>query len=133
MPFGAPKLRAVKEERKHYHFDWSLVPDKAARFENMVAAHLLKWVHFLFDTEGREVELRYFRDVDGREVDFVLVERKKPVMMVECKLADTRIHHGLRYLRVRFPAAQAYQVHLAGEREYLSEEHGWQHLKNQKL
>ncbi len=31
--------------------------------------HLLKWCHFQQDTEGRNVELRYFRDVERREVD----------------------------------------------------------------
>jgi len=31
-PFGAPRIRAVKQERKHYHFDWSVVPDPGARF-----------------------------------------------------------------------------------------------------
>ena len=36
-PFGAPKLRAVRKEQKHYHFDWSLVPGEPARFENLVA------------------------------------------------------------------------------------------------
>ena len=28
-PFGAPRMRAVKKEQKHYHFDWSLVPEPA--------------------------------------------------------------------------------------------------------
>lgn len=32
-PFGSPKIKAVKKARKHYHFDWSLAPDPAARFE----------------------------------------------------------------------------------------------------
>lgn len=75
-PFDAPRLRAVKKEQKHYHFDWSIVPDDGPRFENLVASHLLKWVHFQFDTAGRELDLRYFRDVDGREVDCVVVERR---------------------------------------------------------
>ena len=26
-PFGAPRLRAVKKEQKHYHFDWTVVSD----------------------------------------------------------------------------------------------------------
>ena len=25
-PFGAPRIRAVKKEQKHYHLDWSVVP-----------------------------------------------------------------------------------------------------------
>ena len=28
-PFGAPRLRAVKKEQKHYHFDWTIVGDPA--------------------------------------------------------------------------------------------------------
>ncbi|MGA1838999.1 MAG: hypothetical protein ACMUIU_00085 [bacterium] len=36
--------------------------------------HLLKWVHYEQDTKGRDLELRYFRDIDGREVDFVITE-----------------------------------------------------------
>ena len=110
MPFGAPKIRAVKKERKHYHYNWALVPDEGARFENMIAGHLLKWVDYLFDTEGRELELRYFRDVDGREVDFILVERRQPILMVECKLSNGAPTAALRYLKERFPNARAIQV-----------------------
>ena len=76
-PFGAPTIRAVKKEQKHYHLDWSVIPNDAARFENLVACHLLKWVHYQQDTQGRDLELRYFRDTDGREVDFVVVERRR--------------------------------------------------------
>jgi len=65
-PFGAAKIRAVKKERKHYHLDWTLVPENGPRFENLVACHLAKWVEFEQDVKGRDVELRYFRDVDGR-------------------------------------------------------------------
>ena len=119
-PFGAPRIRAVKQERKHYHFDWSLVPDPASRFENLVACHLLKWVHFEQDTQGRDLELRFFRDIDGREVDFVVLEHRQPAMFVECKLADRDIDRGLRYLKTRFPNADAYQIALSGQRDYVS-------------
>ena len=119
-PFGAPRIRAVKQERKHYHFDWSLVADPGAKFENLVACHLLKWVHYQQDTEGRDLELRFFRDVDGREVDFVVVERRQPTLLVECKLRDRDIDRGLRYLKVRFPAAEARQIALAGQRDYVT-------------
>ncbi len=69
----------------HYHFDWSVVPGDPARFENLVACHLLKWVHFEQDARGRDLELCYFRDVEGREVDFVIVEGRMPRLLVECK------------------------------------------------
>lgn len=82
-PFGASRIRAVKQERKHYHFDWSVVRDEGARFENLVACHLLKWVHFEQDACGRELELRFFLDVDRREVAFVVTEDRQPILFVE--------------------------------------------------
>ena len=119
-PFGAPRIRAVKQERKHYHFDWSVVSEPGARFENLVACHLLKWVHHQQDTEGRDLELRFFRDVDGREVDFVVLEDRRPVQLVECKLADRDIDRGLRYLKARFPSAEAFQIAMSGERDFVT-------------
>jgi hypothetical protein len=63
-------------KRAETHFDWTLVKEPGPRFENMVALHLLKWVAFQEDTLGLEFELRYFRDIDGREVDFVILEKR---------------------------------------------------------
>jgi uncharacterized protein len=117
-PFGAPRIRAVKKEQKHYHWDWTLVSDRALAFENLVASHLLKWVHYEQDVNGRDVELRYFRDVDGREVDFVVVEGRRPIWLVECKWSDADIARGLVYLKQRFPAAVAWQVSATGKRDY---------------
>jgi predicted AAA+ superfamily ATPase len=121
-PFGAPRIRAVKKEQKHYHLDWSVVPDEGPRFENLVGVHLQKWVHFVQDTEGRDVELRYFRDVDGREVDFVVVERRRPTHLVECKWADAPLDRGLRYLKVRFPGAEAWQISATGTKDFVTPE-----------
>jgi predicted AAA+ superfamily ATPase len=119
-PLGAPRIRAVRKAQKHYHFDWSLVPEEPARFENLVASHLLKWVHFEQDTKGRDLELRYFRDTGGREVDFVVVERRRPVLFVEAKWGDDAIDKGLAYLKAKFPAADAWQVSAAGRKDYVS-------------
>ena len=109
-PFGGAKIRAVKKEAKHYHFDWTVVKDRGGRFENLVACHLHKWCCFLQDSEGSDVELRYFRDIDKREVDFVIVEDRKPVSFIECKVSGKEPHSGLRYLKERFPATPAFQL-----------------------
>lgn len=120
-PFGAPRLRAVRKERKHYHFDWTVVDQLPARFENLVAAHLLKWVEYQVDTQGRPLELRYFRDTDGREVDFVIAERSgTPLAFVECKWDDAPPDRSLRYLKQRFPAVPAWQVSATGVLDYLT-------------
>jgi predicted AAA+ superfamily ATPase len=121
-PFGAPRIRAVKKERKHYHLDWSLVPSEPARFENLVAAHLLKWVHFEQDARGRDLELRYFRDTDGREVDFVVVEARRPLLLVEAKWGDAEADRSLRYLKARFPEADAWQVSAVGRKDFVTPE-----------
>jgi predicted AAA+ superfamily ATPase len=111
-PFGTPRLRALKKPPKHYHWDWSLVTDPGARLENLVASHILKWCHFQRDTQGRNLELAYFRDVDGREVDFVVLEDEKPIQLVECKSGGRGVSKGLRYLKARFPKAEAVQLTL---------------------
>lgn len=122
-PFGAPLLRAVKKERKHYHFDWTVVESMPARFENLVGAHLLKWVEYQIDTQGRTIELRYFRDIDGREVDFVIAERSgKPLGFVECKWDDSPLDPSLRYLHRRFPSVPAWQISAVGRRDYVTPE-----------
>lgn len=111
-PFGAPKIRAVKKEAKHYHIDWTVVKDPGEKFENLTACHLLKWCHFLEDTEGRNMELRYFRDIDRREVDFVILEDGRPLHFIECKKSRKSTNRALRYLKQRFPETEAIQISL---------------------
>jgi predicted AAA+ superfamily ATPase len=121
-PFGAPKLRAVKKEQKHYQYDWTLVEQRGPRFENLIAAHLLKWVCFQEDHDGRDLELRYFRDIDSREVDFIVTERKKPILAVEAKTSDEAPSKHLRYFKAKFPKCDAWQVSLDGTADYVTPE-----------
>ena len=121
-PFGAPKIRAVKKEAKHYHLDWTVVKDMGKRFENLVASHLLKWCFFQQDSKGRDIELRYFRDVDRREVDFVIVEDGNPVHFIECKKSGKSLSRSLCYLKVRFPSVRATQVSLENDMDLITKE-----------
>lgn len=66
--------------------------------------------------------MRYFRDTDGREVDFVVVEGRAPIMFVECKLGDQPIDKGLRYLKARFPGCYAWQISMNGTKNFQSPE-----------
>lgn len=119
-PFGAPRMRAIKKAQKHYQLDWTLVNEPGVRFENMVAVHLLKWVSLKADALGEELDLLYFRDVDGREVDFVVAERGRPVLLVECKWSDRPVDRGLAYLKNRFPACDSWQISATGKKDYLT-------------
>jgi predicted AAA+ superfamily ATPase len=118
-PFGAPKVRAVKKERKLYLWDWSMVPEGGARFENLVASQLLKFCHFVEDTEGHAMELRFLRDTDRREVDFVVLRNRKPLFAVECKTGERGVSPSIRYFAERTAIPRFYQVHL-GDRHFES-------------
>ena len=109
-PFGAPKIKSVKKEFKHYHYDWSLVQEAGCRFENFVGSHLLKWCHWMEDSEGEDMELRYFRDKEQREVDFVVLRNRNPIMFCEVKISDPLISSNLKYLKKKFPDVRAVQV-----------------------
>jgi predicted AAA+ superfamily ATPase len=121
-PFGPPRMRAVKKEQKAYLFDWSVVDDEGLRFENMVAVHLLKYVHYMQDFEGFDYDLRYYRDTTPREVDFVLCNKGEPMLAVECKLSDTQPSPSLRYFHSKFPECRCVQLTLRGKKEFVTPE-----------
>ena len=111
-PYGSAPIRAVRKERKLYFWDWSRVEEPGARFENMVAGHLMKYCHLVEDTQGHAMELRFLRDTDGREIDFVVLRDGRPEFAVECKSGDRRASPACRYMRERSTIPRWYQVHL---------------------
>jgi len=121
-PFASARVSALRKEQRHYHFDWSLVPRDRQRFENLVASHLLKWVHFEQDTKGRDVDLRYFRDTVGHEVDFVVVEKRAPILMVQTRWGDEEVDRGLLYLKHKFPKTPAWQISAVGRKDRVTPE-----------
>lgn len=122
-PYGSPKIRAVKKLQKLYMWDWSQVDELGFRFENLVASHLLKYCHFIQDTEGHIMELRYLRDTDGRELDFVVLKNKKPIFAVECKTGDKQLSKHIQYFKERTPIPEFYQVHMK-EKDFGSKKTG---------
>lgn len=116
-PYGPPRVRAVKKEQKLYLWDWSMVPEEGPRFENFIASHLLKYCHFREDTEGYDMELRFLRDTDKREVDFVVLKQGKPLFAVECKAGEKNVNASLHYFMERTGIPKFYQVH-QGKRDY---------------
>jgi predicted AAA+ superfamily ATPase len=116
-PFGAAKIRAVKKEQKAYFWDWTQVEIPGIRFENLVASHLLKYCHFIEDTKGHRMELRYIRDTDKREIDFVVLKDKKPLFAVECKTGERSLSPHIDYFAKRTPIPAFYQVH-QGSKDY---------------
>lgn len=109
-PFARSVVRSIKKEPKLYLWDWSEIENLSARFENMVAAHLLKFCHFLYDFEGYKAELCFLRNVDKKEVDFLVTIDKKPWFAVETKSSDTNISKSVHYFKDRLKIPYVYQL-----------------------
>ena len=117
QPHGLPKLRAAKKEKKLYMWDWSVCENESARFENLIAANLLKHCHRVEDWEGDRMELKFVRDSKGRELDFVVVRNGKPKFAVECKTGDRELSRNISYFAERTNIPCFYQVHM-GKRDH---------------
>ncbi|MEW5984244.1 MAG: DUF4143 domain-containing protein [Acidobacteriota bacterium] len=120
-PFTARRFAGLKRMPKAYLWDWTLVRDPAARFENLVAMHLLKLCHALQDWEGYRVDLRVLRDRAGREVDFLLTYDGRPWFAVEAKLAETDPDPVLRYYQQRARIPWVYQVVMETSRDVVAD------------
>jgi predicted AAA+ superfamily ATPase len=116
-PMGAPKVKALKKQQKLYLWDWTSVENVGAKFENLVASHLLKYCHYLTDVLGHSTELRYLRDVNGHEVDFVVLKDKQPIFAVECKTGERSLSSSIEYFLARTKIPKFYQVHM-GSKDY---------------
>ena len=107
--------RATLQAPKVYFFDTGLVlGDEGVRFENLVACHLLKHIHWQQDAKGKEVDLHYVRTKDGAEVDFCLSRTTSNGAtlshLVECKLSDNKPHGALKRFAEQWTGANAVQV-----------------------
>jgi predicted AAA+ superfamily ATPase len=95
-PYSTSIKRSLLREGKLYLWDWSEVVDDGHRFENIVAGHLLKACHFWTDAGKGLFELRYLRNKEGYEIDFLITRDRKPWLPVEVKLSDTSLSDSWR-------------------------------------
>ena len=102
--------RSLRKEPKWYVRDWTLVDDEGLRAETFIACHLLKAVDGWNDLGLGEFQLRYLRDKEGREVDFIVIRDGRPWCLVEAKLTDTKIGGQLANYQERLGAPFAFQV-----------------------
>jgi len=87
-PWSRRIHRSLLREGKVYLWDYGAVPDPAARFEDLVALHLLKTCHTWTDTGEGVFDLFFLRDKEKHEIDFLIVRDGVPWLPVEVKMSD---------------------------------------------
>lgn len=102
--------KALRKEPKWFQRDWSGISDPGQRAETFCACHLLKAVEGWTDLGLGVFELRYLRDTQKREVDFLLLRDGKPWVLVEAKHRETRLSPQLAYFQNQTGAKHAFQV-----------------------
>ena len=109
-PYAGRLARTLRREEKVYLFDFSVIEDLGAKFENIVAIHLHRLCDAWTDWGFGDFALYYVRDREKREVDFLITESRRPYALVETKLRASDIDPGLKYFTDRLKAKYAVQV-----------------------
>lgn len=109
-PFAGSLARTLKREAKAYLYDPGEAAEGGVRFENVVALHLHKAaVHWRATGQG-DTTLHFVRDKEKREADFLIADRGRPMLLVECKLSDASPAPALRYFQERLGVRTAVQL-----------------------
>lgn len=126
-PYSKKIPRSLKREGKVYLWDYGAIRDEGAKFENLVACHLLKACHFWTDTGEGDFRLCYLRNKEKQEIDFLITRNSKPWLPVEVKLSDvTPSPNWNKFMRLlpckrglQLVRAPIWQKHKYGESEIL--------------
>jgi predicted AAA+ superfamily ATPase len=106
-PYSGKLARTLTKPPKVYFFDnGDVIGNIGHSFENFVATHLLKQIQFLEDRTGDRYELRYIRDKEKREVDFLILCNKKPLKLIEARWDAPVIESSFRYYAQRVKAPE---------------------------
>ena len=109
-PWSRNVAKSLRKEPKWFLRDWSGVVEDGPRAETLVACHLLKAVEAWTDLGFGDFELRYLRDKQKREVDFLVVKDRKPWFLVEVKMHDQTLSPSLGYFQAQTNAQHSFQV-----------------------
>ena len=122
VPYGKNIQRAIQKAPKIYFYDLPLVAPagEGAVFENLVALSLLKAATFWNESGYGEYELRYLRNKDGAEIDFLILKDKRPSLLLEAKSSDAQPSKHFKVFGKYLPGIRALQIvgSLDSDRDY---------------
>ncbi len=115
-PWSKNITRSLIKEPKIFLWDWSTVKNPGSKVENFIASHLHKAVNFWTDMGFGDFQLYFIRDLEKREVDFLVSKDDQPWFLVEVKNSkDTKISKNLHIFKEMTNAKHAFQVVLHKE------------------
>lgn len=110
-PYHHNLARAILKEPKVYFYDSGAVTgDTGAKLENTIAVCLRKWLHFLEDAKGKDVQLHYLRDKEKREVDFLVRIDRKIEYLIEVKTSEVELASPLLYFYRKLKPRESIQL-----------------------
>ena len=89
-PWTRKIARAILKEQKVYLWDVPRIQDSAARFENMVAVELYRAVTIWNDMGLGSFSLHFIKNKEQQEVDFLIADNHRPILLAEAKLSDSQ-------------------------------------------
>ena len=110
-PFHKNVARAILKSPKYYFYDNGQVEgDSGAKMENLVACALLKEIHFQADCFGKELQLCYLKNKDGRGIDFLVTRAALPELMIEVKWRNEKLSSNFKIFEKYLPKARKIQL-----------------------
>lgn len=113
-PYSSHRATEIVSAPKVYAFDTGFVSYYKGWFELRKEDIGILWEHFVLNEIYAQTQTRrmgYWRDKRGHEVDFVLAERGRPPMAIECKGSSSDVDPtGLKAFRKIYPEGPNYIV-----------------------
>ena len=107
--------RSLRKEPRWYLRDWAAIKDEGKRAETFVACHLLKAVEGWTDLGFGTFELRYIRDKEQREVDFLVARDNEPWFLAEVKRREKSRSPSLKHFHEHIHCPHAFQVSMEAD------------------
>lgn len=109
-PWTAKLARSILKEEKFYFWDWGLAANAGSIFENFMAVSLSNAISVWNELGLGKYELYYVRTKDGAEVDFLISNKHKPTILIECKESDESVSPILLKTKDMLGIKTAFQV-----------------------
>ena len=112
--------KSLLQSGSDHYMNWDFPADREAIINNawptdsglLVLDEIHKYSEWRNVVKGlKDVELRYYRDKYGREIDFILVDEDgTPIKAIECKSGQKKPSTTLSYFKSKFPDTEVLQI-----------------------